>query len=295
MSELDQAYRALAHEADTVRMAAPQALRTRGDRRARVRVAAVAVAAAVAVGTALAGTQWVFRADGTSPAPIPPAATPSATPPPPTASPAATTSPTPSRSTSTAPSTPPPTAAPKSIPNSAFLQKVDANGPEQVADTPSEDVLPSLCGASFATDRDIDLERSRRITYWNPPYREGFVPDGTFRQTIRVYEAGGATRFLAEVRAAVADCPTEDDRRYRMLSAPKRGDESLMFELRYPFVPPDGEPNGNYDVRMVSVVRIGDAVTILYETGWEAGWSVEQDVMNTFTSKAFNRLRSWLD
>lgn len=295
MSELDQAYRALAHEADTVRLAAPDALRSRGDRRARVRVTAVAVAAAIAVGSAVAGTQWVFRADGTSPAPLPPAATPSTTPPPPTASPSAPTSPTPERSTSKAPTTPPPTPAPKSIPNSAFLQKSDANGPREVYDEPSEEVLPSLCGASFDSDRDIDVERSRRVTYWNPPYREGYVPDGTFRQTIRVYEAGRATRFLAEVRDAVADCPTEDDHRYRMLSAPKRGDESLMFELRYPFVPPDGEPDGTYDVRMVSVVRIGDAVTILYETGWEAGWTVEQDVMNTFTSKAVNRLRSWLD
>ncbi|BCB91278.1 hypothetical protein [Phytohabitans suffuscus] len=295
MSELDQAYRALSHEADTVRLAAPEALRSRGDRRARLKVAAVAVAAAVAVGGAVMGTGWVLRADGTSPAPLPPAATPSDTPAPPTSAPPATAPPTPQGSTSAPPSTPPRNAAPKSIPNSAFLQMSDTNGREPVVDTPGEDQLPPLCDATFASDRDVDLERSRRATYWKAPGREGYVPDGTFRQTIRVYGAGAASRFLGEVRAAVADCPADGNDRYRPVSAPRRGDESLMFELRYPTRSVEGDPTGGDDVRLVSVVRIGDVVTILYETGWEDGWSAEPDVVNAFTGKAVDRIRSWLD
>lgn len=291
MNELDLAYRAIAHEADTVRLAAPDALRSRADRRTRVRVTAVAVAAAVAVGSAVAGTQWVFRADGTAPAPLPPAATPSTTPPPPTPS----TPPAPERSTSTAPTTPPPPAAPTSIPNSAFLQAADTNGREPVTDTPSEDVLPPLCGATFRTDRDLDLQRSRRVTYWTERRADGSVPDGTFRQTIRVYERDGASRFMDELREAVVGCPTDGDDRYSLVRGTGGGDESLMFERRYPTLDVDGSPTGGQDVRMVSAVRIGGVVTILHETGWEAGWSVERDTMEAFTAKAVLRLRSWLD
>jgi hypothetical protein len=296
MSELDQAYRTLAQEADSVGLAAPGALRARADRRTRLRVTAVAVAAAVAVGSALAGTQWVLRADGT--APLPPATTQSPTPPPtsaaptsaPPSSPPATTPP-----VTRTPTTPPARNTPTSIPNSAFLQDADVVGDEPVADVGSENILPDLCGATFASDRDVDLRRSRHITYWKSTTPEGNTPDGTFIQTIGVYEPDGASRFLAELRDAVADCPTDGDDRYRVVSAPKRGDESLMFEKRYPTKDVEGRPTGGDDVRLVSVVRIGDVVTILYETGWEDGWSAETDVVNSYTSKAVSRLQSWLD
>jgi len=295
MSELDRAYHALAHEADTVRLAAPDTLRARADRRTRLRVTAVAVAAAIAVGSALVGTQWVFRADGA--APLPPGSTATATPPPPT-SVAATSAPPSSTPATTPPATsadPTGRAAPKSIPNSAFLQVADTNGQEPVVDAESEDVLPALCEARFASDDDADLRRTRRVTYWKASGREGYVPDGTFRQTVTVYQPDGASRFLDEVRGAVEACPEDGDRQYRMLSAPEHGDESLTFEMRYPTVDVEGKATGGSDVRIVSVVRIGDIVTVLYETGWEDGWSAEPAVVNAFTGKAVTRLRSWLD
>jgi len=33
---------------------------------------------------------------------------------------------------------------------------------------------------------------------------------------------------------------------------------------------------------------------VLYEQGWEDGFSAEQPVVDTFTGKAFSRLQSWL-
>jgi len=296
MSELDQAYRALAQEADTVGLAAPGALRARADRRTRLRVTAVTVAAAVAVGGAIIGTQQIFRADGTGPQPIPPGVTPSATPSPPAPTASLPSSAPPDSPPATSGSTTPPPArnTPKSIPNSAFLQASDTGG-EQPVNTRTEDIVPSLCGASFDSDEDSSLRRSRRITYWNDASHEGQVPDGTFRQTITVYDPDRAGRFLEEIKDAVANCPTEGEHRYRMVTAPKRGDESLMFEDRYPTEDPDGNPTGGDDVRLVSVVRVGYVVTILYETGWEAGWSAEPDVVSSFAGKAVSRIRSWLD
>jgi hypothetical protein len=299
MSDLDRAYRALAREADAVGLAAPGALRGRADRRTRIRVTAAAVAAAVAVGGAVMGTQWVLRADGTVPPP-PPAVTGSPTPPPtsapPTSAPSTTPPATTTPPTKPPPTTPPPRTAPKSIPDSAFLQVADLSRGYVQPDTSTEEVLPSLCDATFAGDRSIDLRRTRRLTYYNSGTAEGSTPDGTIRQTITVYEPDRASRFLDELRDAIASCPTDGKHRYRVVYAPKRGDESLMFEDRYPTVDPaELQPTGGDDVRLISVVRMGDVVTILYETGWEAGWSADPDVMNSFTSKAVSRLLSWLD
>jgi hypothetical protein len=33
---------------------------------------------------------------------------------------------------------------------------------------------------------------------------------------------------------------------------------------------------------------------VLYEQGWEDGFSAEQPVVDAFTGKAFSRLQSWL-
>jgi hypothetical protein len=43
------------------------------------------------------------------------------------------------------------------------------------------------------------------------------------------------------------------------------------------------------------VVRTGAVVLVLYEQGWEDGWSAEQPVVDAITGKAFSRLRTWLD
>ncbi|GFJ93661.1 hypothetical protein [Phytohabitans rumicis] len=216
-----------------------------------------------------------------SPATSPPPPTPSATAP--TAAPSTTTT------------TPPRRTPPKSVPNSAFLQITDTNGDVPVENLDGEPVLPKLCDATFDSDDAIAVRRTRLITYWAEQRQDGQVPDGTFRQSITVYEPDQAARFLDELRAAVAGCPTQAERRYRLLSAPRHGDDSLVVEETYPTVDPDGKPTGGRDVRLVSVVRIGDVVTMLYEKGWEAGWSAEPDVVNAFTTKAVTRVESWLN
>jgi hypothetical protein len=42
----------------------------------------------------------------------------------------------------------------------------------------------------------------------------------------------------------------------------------------------------------VSVVRSGDTVMVLYETGWEGGSTVPAD-LTRFTDAALARLRAW--
>ena len=103
---------------------------------------------------------------------------------------------------------------------------------------------------------------------------------------------------MQELRDAVTACPTEQGDgityRHRVLSGTARGDESILVERRYPTRDVNGNPTGGDDVRLVSVVRTGAVVMVLYEQGWEDGWSAEPSVVDAFTGKAFSRLRSWL-
>ena len=82
--------------------------------------------------------------------------------------------------------------------------------------------------------------------------------------------------------------------RHRLLAPPAYGDEAILFEVRYPTRDDLGNPTGRDDVRLVSAVRVGDVVMVLYEQGWEAGWSAERTVVDQFTGVAVTRLRSWL-
>src|SRR6266540_1901533 len=140
--------------------------------------------------------------------------------------------------------------------------------------------------------------RTMHITYWKGRHPVGTVPDGTFVETITTYRSDGGVQFMAELRAAVTACPTQTrdhtTYRHRILSGSAYGDESMLIEMRYPTVDVEGRPTGGDDVRLISVVRIDGVVMVLYEQGWEAGWSAEGPVVDSFTRTAVSRLRAWL-
>src|SRR6266511_1149262 len=224
MNDLERAYAALAQDADTVRLTTSDALRGRADRRARIRLATGCAVLAVVVGATAVGAQWVLRSShGTPPGPST-SQSPSAEPPSPTPATSAPSSPAPTSPSHTKP-------APTTIPDSAFLQLADTNGEERPAPAPSDNMLPSLCGAKYVSDSSIQARRTMHITYWKGRHPVGTVPDGTFDETITTYRA---------------------------------------------------------------VVRIDGVVMVLYEQGWEAGWSAEGPVVDSFTRTAVSRLRAWL-
>src|SRR6266542_1163011 len=244
MNDLERAYAALAQDADTVRLTTSDALRGRADRRARIRLATGCAVLAVVVGATAVGAQWVLRSShGTPPGPST-SQSPSAEPPSPTPATSAPSSPAPTSPSHTKP-------APTTIPDSAFLQLADTNGEERPAPAPSDNMLPSLCGAKYVSDSSIQARRTMHITYWKGRHPVGTVPDGT--------------------------C-----------------DETMLIEMRYPTVDVEGRPTGGDDVRLISVVRIDGVVMVLYEQGWEAGWSAEGPVVDSFTRTAVSRLRAWL-
>lgn len=290
MNDLEWAYTALAQEADTVQLTTAELLRARADRRARVRIATACTVIAAVVGGATVGTQWVLKASGL---PVAPGTSQSAA----VGSPSPASS-APAPSSSAGAGSPTHTrAAPTSIPDSAFLQLADTNGDYHPYRVPDDNMLPSLCGATYASD--ANQARQTMHIIWTDRQPAGITfPDGTFDQTITTYRPEGATRFMAQLRAAVTACPTETrdgtTYKHRLLSGSTYGDESMLIEMRYPrrdYI--NGNPIGGDDFRLVSVVRIGEVVMVLYEQGWEEG-SSDRAVVDTFTKTAVSRLRAWL-
>ena len=283
MSDFERMYASLSREADTVMLDTPDSLRRRGDRRSRIGVAAVVVAVAALVGGVAVGGQWILTARGTSDQPGIGTST--------------STSATSSASVATTGTSPPP-KVPKVIPGSAFLQLADTNGNEPLVERPSDNMLPKLCGAKYPSNSLIQARKTMHITYWASTSPPGTVPDGTFDETITTYQQNGADQFMRQLRDAVNACPTEQrdglTYRNRILSGTARGDETVLVEQRYPTRDVNGNPVGGDDVRLVSVVRMGAVVMVLYEQGWEDGFSAEQPVVDAFTGKAFSRLQSWL-
>src|SRR6266508_879354 len=290
MNDLERAYAALAQMADTVLLTTSEALRGRDDRRARVRLAAGCAVLAAVVGATAFGAQWAFKASRGSPSG--PAA--SQSPGIESASPAPATSAPPSPGATGSPSHTKP--APTTIPDNAFLQLADTNGDERPTKVPSDTMLPSLCGAKYASDSSIQVRRTMHIVYWADRHPAGTVPDGTFDETITTYRSDGAVQFVAQLRAAVTACPTQTRDgttfQHRLLSGTPYGDESILIAVRYPTRDPEGRPTGGDDVRLISVVRVGGVVMVLYEQGWEAGWSADRAVVDTFTKTALARRRA---
>jgi hypothetical protein len=298
MTDLERMYASLAQEVDTAMLAAPDTLRHRGDRRTRLRIAATAAAVAALVGGVAVGGQWALKADGAHlPQPGSSTVTDAPAPAPTTSAPVTPPTPSPTATGVTVPPAVP--VPPKAIPPSAFLQVADLNGEEAPVERSSEDMLPALCGAKYASNASIQARKTMHLVYWIQRSQTGTVPDGTFDETITTYRSDGARQFMQELRSAVTACPTEkrgsDTVRSRVLSGSTVGDESFLVEQRYPVRDPEGKLTGGDEVRLVSVVRVGVVVMVLYEQGWEAGWSAERPVVETFTTKAMSRLEAWLN
>jgi hypothetical protein len=182
--------------------------------------------------------------------------------------------------------TPPPAFAP--VPDRAFV--TPPNNPNNQKPEESGD-YPRFCGKRYTTDSAVGVRRARTIYYYSPEAQEGYIPSGTVSHTITVYRSGGAARALSEWRAAVVACPTETDGpnsyTHEVVTAPKRGDGSLLIKIT--------GTNSQIPIGFaayVSVVRLGDVVSVLYATGWE-GATVERAEIDSFTLQAVRRVTAW--
>ncbi|MBB5870877.1 hypothetical protein F4553_004256 [Allocatelliglobosispora scoriae] len=183
---------------------------------------------------------------------------------------------------------------------SAYLQVADTyvSGPRDTAT--DEAMLPTLCNKSFASKGKITERQSRHIVYVAVDPKGGdFVPDGGLTQTITLYQPGGAEQFLSELRAIIGSCPrgkaNNRPTRYAIASGAKAGDDSFVFSMTAAWhSDPSNDDSPMVDeTRLISVVRIGDVVTVLWERGWEGGSSDARQV-DVLTGRAVARINTWL-
>ena len=283
MPDLERMFMTLGDDSEAGRLAPADRLRLEGDRRRVRHITTLTVIVGLVVAGGLIGTKLllggvtsdrVMPGDSTSPSVVP--------------SPSAVASP---------PVSPSPSVRLVKLTDKAFLQLADINGQEKPSrsDGPA---LPPICKAALSGGT---IERqARHVIYWADGRPEGYIPDGTFEQTVTRYQPGAAMKFMSDLRAAVAGCAndTTDERptRYAVVAEGFAGDGSLLFSMtaayaKDPVNDPDGE---KADVtRLISVVRVGDAVTILWEQGWEDGGS-DRALVDLMTSRVVKRIEAWL-
>ncbi|MGX7669032.1 hypothetical protein [Plantactinospora sp. DSM 117369] len=300
MSDLSRMYSELGGTVEPGALTPPEELRRGADRRARRRTLVVVAGAVLAIaGTAVVVPNLV---DANGPGPIvgttptaEPTDVPSSTPP------TSTPTPTPPASTTTpgGQATGTTIRPPTSIPDRAFLiQPKDTLAGVSRRSPEWQQMLPKLCGRKFGTDASIVARRSLMYVYGNPPTRPGHVPDAYLVQTITSYEDRAASTFMDQLADAVRDCRQESDGprviRYKLLTAPDRGDEALLIQIRSDVLDINtNEATGTADT-LVSVVRIGPVVTILHDISWESGVETQPEVMQNFTRLAVDGIDNWL-
>jgi hypothetical protein len=265
MTDLERAYGELAHEADGVVLPPPERLRDRGNRRSRLRLATGVLAVAMVVGAGTAGVGWVLRADPSGPDPrIGSSRTPTAA-----ATPSA------------------------DLPDSAFLRPADLRSGVERVPSVDRQAIHSLCGARFPSDLSVDKRRTVQQT-WRPPSVPIDTPtiNTTIIQTVTLYRSDGAARYLDEIRAAVGACPRQQadgfEYRYRLVTGPTLGDESILIEWELRLRSP--QPANDYGY--IPVVRVGNAITVLSDTTFEGiGWA-PRATMQRFAELAAGYLRT---
>jgi hypothetical protein len=208
----------------------------------------------------------------------------------------ATTAPSASAGVASPSPTGPPAGAP--IPDSAFFTP-PANRTREQPEKPTDGHadMPALCDADFASDAKIGRQRTRHIVFFEVNASPDTIPDGTVDHTIAVYQPGAAAVAMAEIRNAVAACPTDDQEdgvalKYELLAPKNQGDDVLLIQETWT-PPADGTaPDAGPSKGLISIVRVGDVLTVLKVYGWE-GIDADRAVTQAYTDLAVRTITKW--
>ncbi|GAB3855287.1 hypothetical protein ACFPIJ_59935 [Dactylosporangium cerinum] len=251
---------ALGADADRVVLADPADLRRAGTRRNRMRLAAAALAVLAVIGGAAVAFQPSWQA-----LPPPPSTTPTVTPSP----------------SSTADPTTGPTTEPTSVPWPSVGASSSVKGPKDLCATSVtycypprvgylDERLPAPCATTAHPSEAKLLARTSHEILLHP----GLDPttSSTYGSTMSTYTAGGASAYVAEVRSALARCPSVQRAasvfdtaqvtvRYRQVSTGTLGgDESVLACRTY-------ETEAGVQEFFIAVERRGDRVLVVIDYG----------------------------
>lgn len=301
-TELERAFAALSSDADRAGLAPPQTIRREGDRQRLTVALAGAAAVAVLVTGVSVGARLVAGPDRspTVPAVTPGPVSPTPSAPSPSKSPKSVVPVAPEKSSPSTPA-PPPEAPdiPDSIPARAFVQAADAPGegskPERQG--AGDHDLPDFCGKSYEQRSATGIRATQVMFYKSAGSPADSTPKSALYEDVIVFRGDGAEKFMADLRAAVGDCPGETgDERNVSLGRIGVGDDSLLIERNNPAMTDEGIPVGDGSLHRVyfAAIRIGDSVAFLNDTGWESGSADRADTTH-LARKAADRLAAWRD
>lgn len=296
-NDLERAFASLTADADRAQLAPARAVRRRGDRQTLSRAVVGTAAVIVLVTGVTVGARMVLAGpDRDEPPPVP-AASPTLASPSPSVSPSAAAPPRSTPSTTSKSSPPPETPEmPSSIPARAFLQASDAPGeggtPERQG--AGDHDLPEFCGNGYEQRGDLGIRATQLMYYRSADAPPDSTPKSAVFEDIMVFRGDGAEQFMDDLRAAVRDCPSEKSDKNVSRGSLGAGDESLLIERNHPEMTDEGVPTGDGSLHRVyfSAVRVGDAVAVVSDTGWESGSADRADTEHLAT-RAATRLKNW--
>jgi hypothetical protein len=305
-------FRRLGDDVDRTRLAAPDELRRRSDRRTAVRAAIGTVAVAVAVGGVLVGGNAL---SGTAA---------------PDVQPAESSTPTVSE---TIPSFPPPEPSPTESAGNGSGEDPSPSTATETSGTPTSEIPeaawldasdlgygvshkgrfspPSLCGRPLVADALVKsgaavVNGTRDAIYREPQPGDYGVPEGITNQSIVLLDSRReADALMDAIQAQVADCPEESTRDEpseitytladpEMPAGGETPDRHLLIDVStsyalYEEIAPAGVDR--FDT-FISVVQVADAVSILEVHGWETSDTSIEEALR-YVGPATERLLDW--
>jgi hypothetical protein len=149
-----------------------------------------------------------------------------------------------------------------SIPDAAMLQPEDLRGVTAVTD----DSWSALRPPQPCADRPYPSGALRRAD------RAVFALIGVddrptvVMEHVATYRSNGAHRYLRELRRALAACDglDQDGLRWTVLATGVAGDESLLLRIRQYI-----DYAGSYQNSYLVLARVGRALVVVADTGWE--------------------------
>ncbi|SCF27025.1 hypothetical protein [Micromonospora chokoriensis] len=186
---------------------------------------------------------------------------------------------------------------PTTIPTSAFVELPTELRKSPRRTTPVTDALPTMCGNEFGTGgRQVTASAAMTNTYQRAGATEAETPQGMIHQVIFTFDGDGASAYLGRLRTDVRACPAYDQsgNRVTVTSEPLTGvgDEALLLTRTWPETSLNGDRTGDTATSQIAVARVGRAVTVFNDQGWE-GTSGNPTIMDRVVRDGAKTIDAW--
>ncbi|MFK4243068.1 hypothetical protein ACI2KV_09295 [Micromonospora chokoriensis] len=188
-------------------------------------------------------------------------------------------------------------STPATIPTSAFVELPTELRKSPRRTTPVEEALPKLCGNEFGTGgRQVTASAAMTVTYQKAGAPSSNTPQGMIHQVIFTFDGDGATAYMSRLRTAVQACPSYDHSgspgTVKNEALPGVGDEALLLTRTWAETSLNGDRTGRTASSQIAVARVGKAVTVFNDQGWE-GTSGNPTILDRVVRDGVRTIDAW--